>query len=140
MIDDLMDPQEFDEADCEDTKTLPPVPISLPVPTPVRMTRLALIHFLQGRNNQRTGLLLNSWTSNEGEPLVRILRDGYKNPETFHADFWETRFNQTEILNATLNAFTALKDAPLLTSPSDTAAPPTTDIPTPFHSEIKGFP
>lgn len=50
----------------------------------VVMTDEAIRYRLQGRFNKRTGV----FKSMTPRGLIRVLRDGVKNPESYHQDFW----------------------------------------------------
>lgn len=54
----------------------------------VRMTQKGIEQRLDGRKQRRTGTVVSIPKENS----VRVLRDGLKQPETWHYSFWESIF------------------------------------------------
>ena len=59
--------------------------LGLEIDTPLWMTRKAIRVNLHGRNNRRQGEF-KGLTQKHG--LIRVLRAGVKQPESYHPSFW----------------------------------------------------
>lgn len=62
-----------------------PIHIRFPVGTRVVMTNRAISARLEGRSRVMTGVVVGYARSRY---LIRVLKDGYKQPNVYHESFW----------------------------------------------------
>lgn len=71
------------------------------------MTQSALLQGFDGRKKRSHGVIVSRFKNRDGDPIVVVIRDGFKTKEYYAACHWEPELSQSDIVDATLAAFAA---------------------------------